>query len=155
MKKILLALVAFSALLSISALAEFERSEAAKSDFKYSHPCPSNGNTKGPCPGYVIDHIKALACGGADDPSNMQWQSVEQGKAKDAWERGGCSVGAAQPYKKRSYSDRDFRQNSEAYHGIVTTPSGGESYNGHDITTGPRGGKYYINSNGNKTYIKH
>lgn len=30
-----------------------------------------------------------------------------------------------------------------------------EYYNGHKILTGPRGGKYYINKNGNKTYIKH
>jgi len=29
------------------------------------------------------------------------------------------------------------------------------TYNGHVIHTGPRGGRYYINSNGNKTYIKH
>lgn len=28
-----------------------------------------------------------------------------------------------------------------------------EMYNGHVVYTGPRGGKYYINSNGNKTYI--
>lgn len=30
-----------------------------------------------------------------------------------------------------------------------------ETYNGHKVYTGPRGGKYYINSHGNKTYIKH
>jgi hypothetical protein len=41
-------------------------------------------------PGYVIDHRKALACGGADEPSNMQWQTVAEGKAKDSWERKGC-----------------------------------------------------------------
>lgn len=29
-----------------------------------------------------------------------------------------------------------------------------ETYNGKTIYTGPRGGKYYINKNGNKTYIK-
>ena len=40
--------------------------------------------------GYVVDHIKPLACGGADDPSNMQWQTVAEGKAKDKWERKGC-----------------------------------------------------------------
>ena len=28
-----------------------------------------------------------------------------------------------------------------------------EKYNGHDVYIGPEGGKYYINSNGNKTYI--
>ena len=41
-------------------------------------------------PGYVIDHIRPLACGGADDPSNMQWQTVEAAKAKDHVERVGC-----------------------------------------------------------------
>lgn len=29
------------------------------------------------------------------------------------------------------------------------------TYNGHTIHTGPRGGRYYINSNGRKTYIPH
>ncbi|MEP7220443.1 MAG: hypothetical protein ABI876_16075 [Bacteroidota bacterium] len=28
-----------------------------------------------------------------------------------------------------------------------------ETYNGHVIYTGPRGGRYYINGSGNKTYI--
>jgi hypothetical protein len=40
--------------------------------------------------GYVVDHIKPLACGGADDPSNMQWQTKAEAKAKDKWERKGC-----------------------------------------------------------------
>jgi hypothetical protein len=62
------------------------RSEAGKNAFKRSHPCPDNGNTHGACPGYVIDHIKPLACGGEDAPSNMQWQTIEEGKAKDKWE---------------------------------------------------------------------
>jgi hypothetical protein len=37
-------------------------------------------------PGYVIDHIQALKHGGADKPSNMQWQTKEEAKAKDRWE---------------------------------------------------------------------
>lgn len=62
------------------------RSYHAKSEFKRSHPCPSTGKTSGACHGYVIDHIRALKHGGADDPSNMQWQTVEAAKAKDKWE---------------------------------------------------------------------
>jgi len=62
----------------------------AKNSFKHQQPCPSTGRTAGPCPGYVIDHKIALACGGADAPDNMQWQTVAAGKAKDKVERKGC-----------------------------------------------------------------
>lgn len=48
-----------------------ERSQAAKSEFKRMNPCPANGKDSGACPGYVVDHIEPLACGGADDPRNM------------------------------------------------------------------------------------
>lgn len=41
-------------------------------------------------PGYVIDHVKPLACGGADAPFNMQWQTIEAAKTKDRVERIGC-----------------------------------------------------------------
>ena len=41
-------------------------------------------------PGYVVDHIIPLACGGADAPTNMQWQTVAAGKMKDRSERKGC-----------------------------------------------------------------
>ena len=71
--------------------ARIKRSQTAKVAFKQQHPCPASGATKGPCKGYVIDHIKPLVCGGADAPSNMQWQPVAQGKAKDKWERKGCT----------------------------------------------------------------
>jgi hypothetical protein len=37
-------------------------------------------------PGYVIDHIIPLKRGGADSPSNMQWQTREDARAKDKWE---------------------------------------------------------------------
>jgi hypothetical protein len=45
-------------------------------------------------PGYVVDHVCALACGGVDDPSNMQYQTYAEGKAKDKWERTekGCAA---------------------------------------------------------------
>ena len=67
------------------------RSAAAKDAFKREQPCPSTGRRSGACPGYVIDHVKPLACGGADDPLNMQWQTIAEGKAKDKWERKGCN----------------------------------------------------------------
>src|SRR3989442_9337937 len=40
-------------------------------------------------PGYVVDHIVPLECGGADSPSNMQWQTIAEAKAKDKTE-GNC-----------------------------------------------------------------
>ena len=51
--------------------------------FQRGHPCPSTGRTSGACPGYVVDHVTALKRGGADRPSNMQWQTVQDAKAKD------------------------------------------------------------------------
>jgi hypothetical protein len=62
------------------------RSPQAKEAFRKSHPCPATGKTYGACRGYVIDHVQALKHGGADDPSNMQWQTTAQAKAKDKWE---------------------------------------------------------------------
>jgi hypothetical protein len=71
--------------------ARIKRSQSAKVEFKREHPCPANGATKGPCKGYVIDHVNPLACGGPDRPENMQWQTVAEGKAKDKWERKACA----------------------------------------------------------------
>ena len=36
--------------------------------------------------GYVIDHTIPPKRGGADKPSNMQWQTKAAAKAKDKWE---------------------------------------------------------------------
>jgi hypothetical protein len=60
------------------------RSEQAVGDFKRQSGFPKGRK------GYVVDHIVPLACGGADVPSNMQWQSAAAGKAKDKTERRGC-----------------------------------------------------------------
>jgi hypothetical protein len=75
---------------------KIKRSESAKIDFKKLSPCPANGHQFGPCPGYIIDHIKALACGGIDDPSNMQWQTVQEASEKDKIERKGCQTTQSQ-----------------------------------------------------------
>jgi 5-methylcytosine-specific restriction endonuclease McrA len=59
------------------------RCSAARAAFERDNPCPSTGQPQGACPGYVVDHIVPLKRGGADLPSNMQWQTVEDAKAKD------------------------------------------------------------------------
>ena len=123
---LVLTLLLIASVFSITAEAR-ERSLAAKNDFKYAHPCPSNGKNHGPCPGYVIDHITALACGGADAPTNMQWQSVEEGKAKDKWERKGCQI----------------------------NHDSGSSYSSGIYQTGPKGGCYTYTSSGKKKYVAH
>jgi hypothetical protein len=62
------------------------RSSSAKHAFEKSNPCPSTGKASGACPGYVIDHVTPLKRGGADSPSNMQWQTKEAAKIKDKTE---------------------------------------------------------------------
>jgi hypothetical protein len=89
MKYILLFLLC----ISLNAESKTKRSWKARSEFKTLHSCPSTGMTKGPCPGWIIDHIEALACGGADAPYNMQFQTIADAKAKDKWERKGCKNG--------------------------------------------------------------
>ena len=115
-------------LLSPTVEARIKRSQSAKVEFKAGHPCPANGATKGPCKGYVIDHIKPLACGGADAPSNMQWQSEADGKAKDKWERKGCEV-------KR----------------VAMAPVVMTSHNS-TCHTGPRVARYTLSPSGRKNY---
>jgi hypothetical protein len=67
-----------------------KRSAPAKRAFQKSSPCPATGKTTGPCKGYVVDHVKPLACGGASAPANMQWQTTAAAKLKDKTERIGC-----------------------------------------------------------------
>lgn len=83
-------LILLLTLTSYSAQAEYKRSYKAKNQFKQLHPCPSTSRSKGSCSNYIIDHIRLLACGGADHPNNMQWQTKAEAKAKDKWERRGC-----------------------------------------------------------------
>ncbi len=66
------------------------RSRTAVADFKRTNPCPSTGERRGACPGYVVDHVISLKCCGEDAASNMQWQTLAEGKAKDKWENKGC-----------------------------------------------------------------
>ena len=137
------AICCFMALCSVASTAYArERSEEAKDSFKYSHPCPSNGNNHGSCPGYVIDHVTALACGGADAPSNMQWQSVAEGKAKDKWERKGCQISSS---GRHSYSGKNP---------YLVTGSSIASSN-RVYFSGSRGGCFTYTASGNKRYVAH
>jgi hypothetical protein len=70
--------------LARSARSRLKREGAAREAFKRSNPCPSTGKTSGDCPGYVIGHITEH--GGADEPTNMQWQTSEAAKLKDKTE---------------------------------------------------------------------
>lgn len=54
--------------------------------FQRLHPCPSTGQISGACPGWVRDHVVPLCKGGPDTVENLQWQTVEDAKAKDKWE---------------------------------------------------------------------
>lgn len=87
--KAALTAVATSVLVSI-ANAWPGRDASARAQFQRENPCPANGRKAGACHGYVIDHIKPLCAGGADDPSNMQWQTVADAKVKDREERRMC-----------------------------------------------------------------
>ncbi len=113
---------------------KIKRSEKAKDDFKSANPCPANGNRSGSCPGYVIDHINALACGGADSPENMQWQTIAEGKEKDAWERDGCKTSAKQS---------SYQQGLPAAQ--ENTPQ--------TVYTGKYGGHYVLSKSGKKHYL--
>ncbi|MBI1989296.1 MAG: hypothetical protein HYS65_06115, partial [Betaproteobacteria bacterium] len=84
-------LIPFSA-----AAADLQRSRKAEAEFRAANPCPATGLTQGVCKGYVIDRIIPPVCGGAEDPANMQWQTIAEAKAKDKWERIGCRPGRKQ-----------------------------------------------------------
>jgi hypothetical protein len=86
-----LAIAGAVALAAATLSAKEPRSREVTREFQREHPCPSTGRTRAACPGYRKDHIKPLACGGPDAVWNLQWQTVAEARAKDAWERNACS----------------------------------------------------------------
>jgi len=69
-----------------------KRSRAVLRKFQKIHPCPSTGLTTGKCPGWSLDHVYSLACGGVDDIINLQWmpyaiKTCKQPYCKDRYER--------------------------------------------------------------------
>lgn len=67
------------------------RSSSARRAFQRVEACPANAQPRGPCPGYVVDHIVPLCAGGADRSTNMQWQPLADSLVKDAGERHYCA----------------------------------------------------------------
>ncbi|WP_452228971.1 HNH endonuclease signature motif containing protein [Lacinutrix sp. MEBiC02404] len=127
------------------------RSAANKSAF-----LKSKGYNRTPY-GYEIDHIVPLSQGGTDDPSNMQLLTVYQHKVKTARERSTrAKTNTYSTYKVNApnyYSTPTIKQTRLKYSTPNSNP--GQSIKStRTIYTGARGGKYYINSNGNKTYVK-
>lgn len=76
-------------LLTIPASAA-DRSYKTRKAFMLENPCPATGETKGKCPGWIVDHIVPICAGGRDEPWNLQWQTVEDAKAKDRIEVREC-----------------------------------------------------------------
>jgi 5-methylcytosine-specific restriction endonuclease McrA len=64
-------------------------------DFKRTHSCPATGKTSASaaCPGWQIDHVVPLKCGGADAPANMQWLTIADHNAKTKAEAKLCRRG--------------------------------------------------------------
>lgn len=71
---------------------KIKRSMSLLRDYQSIHPCPSTGKTTDSCPGWALDHVIPLACGGCDSIENLQWLPNEIKSAagkypKDRWER--------------------------------------------------------------------
>ena len=54
------------------------RNPAPVRAFRLIHPCPATGQVKGPCVGYLVDHIKPLNRGGSDTSDNMRWRTIAE-----------------------------------------------------------------------------
>ena len=69
--------------------ASIKRSQSAKVEFKHQHPC--DRITQRLLQG-LRDRPHRPDCLGADERSNMQWQTVSEAKAKDKLERKVCGL---------------------------------------------------------------
>lgn len=117
--------------------------------------------------GYEVDHIIPLSQGGSDSPDNMQLLTVEQHKEKTASERAFTALTSS---SSNSYSLPSYYSTSYSLPSVSSSTYSIPTYTMPSIPsyslpsssssrikvyqTGPRGGTYYINSNGNKTYVK-
>ncbi len=86
------------------------RSERAKEEFMRETGYPHGR------PGYVVDHVRPLAEGGADTPSNMQWQTIQAAKAKDKVECGGKKCGSHSSKGSRPKKSSSSHHGSHSHH---------------------------------------
>lgn len=96
--------------------------------------------------GYQVDHIKPLSEGGSDKSTNMQLITTEEHKAKTANERKANS--------NSTYINPTYNSNSSYLTPSYKSTTTNNANTSIIIYTGSKGGQYYYNSNGNKTYIK-
>jgi hypothetical protein len=61
-----------------------ERSAAARQAFERQTGY-ANGR-----PGYLVEHIVPLSCGGTDTPSNMEWLTLAEARQKNKLDRARC-----------------------------------------------------------------
>ncbi len=121
------------------------------------------------------EHLKSLMISKLEEVSNSiktfqgsatpesKDSPTEKADEKATVGKGQCkAITAAGTQCKRSASEgSDYCWQHQGYSGSKSTvkssgsSSGTSTGSGRTIQTGPRGGKYYINKNGNKTYIKH
>jgi len=103
--------------------------------FRATHPCPRTGKLGGVCHGYVVDHICPLSCCGKDDPSNMQWQTKAEAKAKDAWEwdcTAACTkAGDSGPRRVEEAAPPSVDQQLQARPATAVCRDGTYSHSGH------------------------
>ena len=104
MKKLLLLALLMPALVQAAPVRRDDngriyRSRTVVARFQHSTICPGTGRTGTPCRGYVVDHRKPLGCATSeaerlqlDRVSNLQYQTIAEGKAKDRIERKQCGV---------------------------------------------------------------
>lgn len=68
--------------LCVHAAEPIKRDRSQVRAFRAVNPCPATGLTRGACPGWHVDHIRALCAGGEDHPRNLQWITREDHRFK-------------------------------------------------------------------------
>lgn len=79
---ILWAVITIAWFASRPAEAATPRGKSATYQFRKHNACPSTAMYTGACPGWRMDHMHSLRCGGPDTPENLWWLTVEEHKAK-------------------------------------------------------------------------